>query len=205
MLGAVSATRTWPPCGGAARTETLPSSTVTFRPRGKPWIRPRSRGQCPRHSLKRRRHAPSVTSWSAGWASAAVDEREKDADTWLDAGTRGSELHALYAAMLRRNRRRPFRCKAKKDLALASQSGGRLGSRSSGSRCLPRRRRCSTAKAVTSSQTSRFPARRMRSRAHPHPGRSGGVVWPCRATKTRRASRRRWRRRTRSSSTLVTA
>ena len=38
-----------------------------------------------------------------GLGISAIDEREKDADTWLDPGTRGSELHALYAAMLRRN------------------------------------------------------------------------------------------------------
>lgn len=39
-----------------------------------------------------------------------VDERERDKDIWLDALTRGSELHDLYAALLRRARdenRRP--------------------------------------------------------------------------------------------------
>lgn len=39
-----------------------------------------------------------------------VDERERDRDVWLDPLTRGSELHALYAAALRRCRdakRRP--------------------------------------------------------------------------------------------------
>jgi len=39
-----------------------------------------------------------------GLGVSGLDEREKDADTWLDAGTRGSEMHAFYAAMLRRNR-----------------------------------------------------------------------------------------------------
>jgi ATP-dependent helicase/nuclease subunit B len=34
----------------------------------------------------------------------AVDERERDKDVWLDALTRGSELHALYANLLRRCR-----------------------------------------------------------------------------------------------------
>ena len=39
-----------------------------------------------------------------------VDERERDKDVWLDPLTRGSELHAVYAALLRRTRdenRRP--------------------------------------------------------------------------------------------------
>src|SRR5262245_29513844 len=39
-----------------------------------------------------------------------VDERERDKDVWLDALTRGSELHDIYAALLRRARdanRRP--------------------------------------------------------------------------------------------------
>ena len=39
-----------------------------------------------------------------------VDERERDKDIWLDPLTRGSELHDLYAALLRRTRdenRRP--------------------------------------------------------------------------------------------------
>jgi RecB family exonuclease len=40
-----------------------------------------------------------------GLGIAALDEREKDGDTWLDAGTRGSELHDLYAALLRRSRK----------------------------------------------------------------------------------------------------
>ena len=39
-----------------------------------------------------------------------VDERERDKDIWLDPLTRGSELHEIYAALLRRCRdakRRP--------------------------------------------------------------------------------------------------
>jgi ATP-dependent helicase/nuclease subunit B len=39
-----------------------------------------------------------------------LDERERDKDVWLDALTRGSELHDIYAALLRRTRdanRRP--------------------------------------------------------------------------------------------------
>jgi RecB family exonuclease len=41
-----------------------------------------------------------------------VDERERDRDVWLDPLTRGSELHAVYAALLRRTndeKRRPVK------------------------------------------------------------------------------------------------
>jgi CRISPR/Cas system-associated exonuclease Cas4 (RecB family) len=51
-----------------------------------------------------------------------VDERERDKDVWLDPLTRGSELHAVYAAMLRRTRdenRRPSKLDAAWLLALA--------------------------------------------------------------------------------------
>jgi RecB family exonuclease len=51
-----------------------------------------------------------------GLGVSGVDEREKDADTWLDAGTRGSEMHAFYAAMLRRNRKAAVPLKVKRDL-----------------------------------------------------------------------------------------
>ena len=33
-----------------------------------------------------------------------VDDRERDKDIWLDPLTRGSELHELYAVLLRRVR-----------------------------------------------------------------------------------------------------
>ena len=36
-----------------------------------------------------------------------VDDRERDKDVWLDPLTRGSELHAVYAALLRRTRDEP--------------------------------------------------------------------------------------------------
>jgi ATP-dependent helicase/nuclease subunit B len=36
-----------------------------------------------------------------GLGVRAVDERERDKDVWLDSLTRGSELHALYATLLR--------------------------------------------------------------------------------------------------------
>ncbi len=52
-----------------------------------------------------------------GLGVSAPDEREKDGDSWLDPGTRGSELHDLYAAMLRRNRKAAVPLNAKKDLA----------------------------------------------------------------------------------------
>jgi ATP-dependent helicase/nuclease subunit B len=39
-----------------------------------------------------------------GLGIRAVDERERDKDIWLDPMMRGSELHALYAALLRRCR-----------------------------------------------------------------------------------------------------
>ena len=52
-----------------------------------------SAAQCPfRHFLKR------------GLGVRPVDERERDKDVWLDPLIRGSELHAIYAALLRRTR-----------------------------------------------------------------------------------------------------
>jgi ATP-dependent helicase/nuclease subunit B len=51
-----------------------------------------------------------------GLGISALDEREKDGDTWLDAGARGSELHDLYAAMLRRNRKARVPLNARTDL-----------------------------------------------------------------------------------------
>ena len=51
-----------------------------------------------------------------------VDDRERDKDVWLDPLTRGSELHAVYAALLRRTRdenRRPTKKDGAWLLALA--------------------------------------------------------------------------------------
>lgn len=51
-----------------------------------------------------------------------VDERERDKDAWLDPMTRGSELHAVYAALLQRTRdenRRPSKGDGAWLLALA--------------------------------------------------------------------------------------
>ena len=53
-----------------------------------------------------------------------VDERERDKDVWLDPLTRGSELHDIYAALLRRTRdgnRRPNKADGVWLTALAQQ------------------------------------------------------------------------------------
>ena len=55
-----------------------------------------------------------------------VDERERDKDIWLDPLTRGSELHELYAALLRRTRdenRRPNKEDGLADRACAGAPG----------------------------------------------------------------------------------
>ncbi len=55
-----------------------------------------------------------------------VDERERDRDVWLDPLTRGSELHDVYAAMLRKTRSEGRRVVAA-DLAwLLDYANGRL-------------------------------------------------------------------------------
>jgi ATP-dependent helicase/DNAse subunit B len=58
-----------------------------------------------------------------------VDERERDKDVWLDPLTRGSELHAVYARLLRRTRdenRRPVKGDGAWLLALAQERLARL-------------------------------------------------------------------------------
>jgi ATP-dependent helicase/nuclease subunit B len=58
-----------------------------------------------------------------------VDERERDKDIWLDPLTRGSELHELYASLLRRARdetRRPNKKDRAWLLALAQERLGKL-------------------------------------------------------------------------------
>jgi RecB family exonuclease len=58
-----------------------------------------------------------------------VDERERDKDIWLDPLTRGSELHELYAALLRRTRnenRRPNKSDGSWLIALAQERLGKL-------------------------------------------------------------------------------
>jgi len=58
-----------------------------------------------------------------------VDEREPDRDVWLDPLARGSELHAIYASLLRRTRdegRRPTRDDAAWLLALARERLARV-------------------------------------------------------------------------------
>jgi ATP-dependent helicase/nuclease subunit B len=48
-----------------------------------------------------------------------LDEHEPDADAWLDARTRGSELHVLYASVMRRAREQGRRVSVAADLAWA--------------------------------------------------------------------------------------
>jgi ATP-dependent helicase/nuclease subunit B len=56
-----------------------------------------------------------------------VDEREREKDVWLDPLTRGSELHDVYAALMRRCRSEGRRPDVKKDGAwLASHAHGAL-------------------------------------------------------------------------------
>lgn len=56
-----------------------------------------------------------------------VDERERDKDIWLDPLTRGSELHELYAALLRRARDENCRPNKKDDAWLIALAQERLG------------------------------------------------------------------------------
>jgi PD-(D/E)XK nuclease superfamily len=51
----------------------------------------------------------------------AVDDRERDRDIWLDAMTRGSELHALYATLLRHCRQADRNVDLAKDRAWLRQ------------------------------------------------------------------------------------
>ena len=52
----------------------------------------------------------------SGLGIEAIDDGERDADVWLDPLTRGSELHALYAALTRRARDAGRRVSRKDDL-----------------------------------------------------------------------------------------
>jgi ATP-dependent helicase/nuclease subunit B len=64
-----------------------------------------------------------------GLGVRAVDDRERDKDIWLDPLTRGSELHELYAALLRRSRdqnRRPNKEDSAWLIALAQERLGKL-------------------------------------------------------------------------------
>ena len=51
-----------------------------------------------------RRGCPFRFFLKRGLGVRPVDERERDKDVWLDPLTRGSELHELYAELLRRTR-----------------------------------------------------------------------------------------------------
>ncbi len=57
-----------------------------------------------------------------GLGLRAVDERERDKDIWLDALTRGAELHVLYATLLRRCRQDNRDVDLKKDGAWLRQA-----------------------------------------------------------------------------------
>jgi len=54
--------------------------------------------------LERAAECPFRFFLKRGLGVRAVDERERDRDVWLDPLTRGSELHDLYASLLRRAR-----------------------------------------------------------------------------------------------------
>ena len=59
----------------------------------------------------------------SGLGIEAVDERERDADVWLDPLTRGAELHDLYAALTRRARNASRRVTRTDDLAWFLERG----------------------------------------------------------------------------------
>ena len=101
----------------SGRPRHLPSSTATFRRRGRCSIRARSRRPVSPTQLEAAADCAFRHFLQRGLGVSALDEREKDGDAWLDPGTRGSELHDLYAAMLRRNRKAAVPLHAKKDLA----------------------------------------------------------------------------------------
>ena len=84
------------------------------------------RGQDPRsvrarqrvlgHRAREARRAVRIRFFlKRGLGLRPVDERERDKDVWLDPLTRGSELHDIYAALLRRCRDAGRRPDAKKD------------------------------------------------------------------------------------------
>ena len=54
--------------------------------------------------LERAAECPFRFFLKRGLGLRPVDERERDRDVWLDPLTRGSELHDVYAALLRRCR-----------------------------------------------------------------------------------------------------
>ena len=69
---------------------------------------PATRSRSP--SSRRRRPVPYRFFLKRGLGLRPVDDGERDKDVWLDPLTRGSELHDIYAALLRRCRdegRRP--------------------------------------------------------------------------------------------------
>jgi ATP-dependent helicase/DNAse subunit B len=74
--------------------------------------------------LERAAECPFRFFLKRGLGIRPVDERERDNDVWLDPLTRGSELHDLYAALLRRARdenRRPNNTDSAWLIALAQE------------------------------------------------------------------------------------
>ena len=79
--------------------------------------------------LERAAECPFRFFLKRGLGVRPVDERERDKDIWLDPLTRGSELHELYAALLRRARdenRRPNMDDGAWLIALAKERLGKL-------------------------------------------------------------------------------
>jgi ATP-dependent helicase/nuclease subunit B len=79
--------------------------------------------------LERAAECPFRFFLKRGLGVRPVDEREREQDIWLDPLTRGSELHELYAALLRRTRdenRRPSKEDCAWLTALAKERLGKL-------------------------------------------------------------------------------
>ena len=94
---------------GATRRSS-PSSTATCPQRARCSIRVTPRNVYSVTELEKAAECPFRFFLKRGLGVRPVDERERDKDVWLDPLTRGSELHAVYAALLRRTRdenRRP--------------------------------------------------------------------------------------------------
>ena len=78
-----------------------------------------SAGSHPRSSvteLEQLAECPFRFFLKRGLGVRPIDEGERDKDIWLDPLTRGSELHDLYATLLRRVRDEdPGTCRAQND------------------------------------------------------------------------------------------
>ncbi len=98
------------PTSGARRGRSSRSSTAWCRAAG-PSLDPCAPGNVYSVTeLEKAAECPFRFFLKRGLGVRPVDERERDNDVWLDPLTRGSELHDIYAALLRRCRdesRRP--------------------------------------------------------------------------------------------------